>query len=423
MNKYTNKNNGLNIFSIENLYIAIFVSIFLFSDFFRRYIISLFIDTNMETLYNINYIFVLLIIIFLIKYKKNIDKKYMILTLFLLITQILNLVTVNYRLKYLIFDIIFIVVPLMLFSIELTKDKFTYILKVCLNILNIFVIIVLILGVIDYLTNRGIQYFLNDIGFFDQSYSILLDSIRSGQHSESFRYISIFGHPLRNAQLFISFYILNFLGNKNFYKPIVYISFSIILVLGVILSNGKTAMIISIFLVLYTLIYKTKKISIKDIIITAFAGILVFNTSVFKNTVLSRFKEAIESKDLASGRNVIFKFIAEKKVVPPSLLGYGEGFSNYIIEATNQNIASLEYPFMVFAYDKGLLFTIIFYLIILLPLINLLKNKQYNIVFMYLIFNGYVNIYNGIAIHGDYLPQYILINIFIYYIGMYKIKI
>ncbi|MGL5480056.1 MAG: hypothetical protein ACRDCB_13530 [Clostridium sp.] len=405
---------------IENLYIYIFFCIFIFSDFFRRFIIGTFITTDIETIYNVNYLFVILMGILILKFRDRIDKKYTILILILFIIEIIQIILGIRTIKQIFLDCIFIFLPLLLFSFKLSLDEGEKVVVKSIKILNIFVFVVLAIGIVDYLTNRGVQNFLNYIGYYNSSYSEMITKVANGTLEEPYRYISIFGHPLRNAQLFISFYILNFLSNKNFYKWQNFIAYTLTMLVGCIISNGKTAIVIAIFLSFYSYFYKYRKISIKQILAFIVGLVIIVNTKMFKDTIMARFREAIVNKDLTSGRNVIFKLIGNGQVDFPKFFGHGEGMSNYIILATNQNIASLEYPFMVFFFDKGIAFTLILYLILALPLIELIKMKQYNVAFMYLIFNGYVNIYNGIAINGDYLVQYVFINILIYYIGKFK---
>lgn len=406
---------------IENIYILIFVAIFILSDFFRRFFISIFIKSDIETIYNVNYILIILMGILIWKFYKRIDKKYSYLICTLIAVEIIQMILNEREAKDFILDMIFIIMPLMLLTIKLMEKEAKKIIANCIKILNIFTITILVIGIVDYVTNRGVQYLLNDIGYFNKSYSEMIQKIQTGELRESYRYISIFGHPLRNAQLFIGVYILNFIGNSKFYEIKKYIVYTVTLVLGCIISNGKTAIVIAIFLSIYTYFYKKRGIKLKQIVIGLIGGVCLVNTRVFKNTILIRFKEAIVNKDLTSGRNVIFQFIKNKEVEFPKLLGHGEGMSNHIIVATNQNIASLEYPFMIFFFDKGIIFTLVFYVILAIPLIKLIKTKEYNIAFMYLIFSGYVNIYNGIAINGDYLIQYIFINILIYNIAKFKI--
>ncbi|MGL5152648.1 MAG: hypothetical protein ACRC7N_19005 [Clostridium sp.] len=419
MDKYFRKINEY--FTTEKLLITSFIAIFVLNEMVRRFFVVNLFKTEVDALFNINVIFIVCYIFIIVKNYNKINYKYLLLIAILPLIQLITCINTGIGYKYLIFDIIFYFIPMSLLAFKFSEEIMKNVFKVILKILNIYTIVILVIGIIDFITNRQIQSILLDIGYFEESFNHLINF--AIENNEPYRYISVYGHPLRNAQLFITFYIINFMGNDKFKNKINYIFYSAVLLIGVTLSNGKTAIVVAFFLVVYTFIYNMKKISIKEIGCVIFGFIIVVNSKFFKNTILLRFKEAIVNKDLTSGRNVIFKLIANNEALPPKLFGFGEGYSVQLIYATGQKIASLEYPFIIFAYDRGIIYTIIFYLILLIPLIDLIRNKCWNGIIIYLVFNLYCNIYSGIALHGDYILQYIMTNILIIYLSLRNKKV
>lgn len=398
--------------SIQNILLLIMVSAFIISDYMRRFLFLSFSNIQKETIYNINYLFIILYIVFIFKYRKSMNKKYVIGSLILVAIQIINIFLGHTRIKGVFFEVVYFTLILTIIGVKLTKEEKKEVIKNFLLFFNIFTVILLLLGIFDYIFDRSIQYFLVNINYFPNYFAEDLINIKVNNIDEIYRYLSFFGHPLKNAMVFIAFYIINFLYNEKFKKITYYAIYSSVMLAGIILSNGKTAIVIAIFLIIYA--YLTNyKLSKKNIIIILLLMLAIVNTGVVKNTVINRFEEAIVNKDLFSGRNILFKKISTGEILPPRLFSSGEAYSNEITLKVNPNISSIEYPFMILAYDKGILYTIILYSLILYQLYRMIKARNVKCAITYLLFNVYVNTYNSIVVHGDSFLQYILINIII----------
>ncbi|WP_369901756.1 hypothetical protein [Bacillus manliponensis] len=299
------------------------------------------------------------------------------------------------------------IVPIYYMSIKLDMNETWGFLERFVSIFNIFTIILMIMGLLDYFSGSKIQLFLANTIFQNSG----VDKYIYGEHIWGvYRYYSIFGLPLTMAKYFLIFYSVNMIYAKytNKFKMNKYLIF-FITVIGILLSASKTAIVLCLILFIVCkppIKYKSLYYSI--III----GLIVAtNTEVFQENVKERFVQGIERGDITTGRNTLIEsLIANDNIEKPGwFVGKGANYSYEI--ATNLNVKDIynfEYPFLMWPYDYGIIVTIFFYFILFIyPTVIFLRKKQFYILFNYLIISIMVNANNGLATVGtDYTAQF-----------------
>jgi hypothetical protein len=299
--------------------------------------------------------------------------------------------------------------PLFMLSIIISQEQALSILKTVLKILNGLIVILTILGVIDYLTQSSLQLLLASTIF---SGTQIGDLITTENSWGIYRYYSIIGHPLINAKYYLTFFILNIIY-ATYAKPIMpRFLVSTITMIGLVLSGSKTALILGLVLIIFFNGLKRRKAFY--LFLTVIALTIFFNTSLFQDNLKMRFVQGMEYGDITSGRNILFNQLLESDIEKPSLIvGGGADYSRKIAYSLNGNIFNFEYPFIMLAYDYGIFgMFIIYFCLFLYPIFLFVKRKKYYILFLFLILSLMVNSNNGIANLGsDSLIQLCFINL------------
>lgn len=370
----------LNIVNLSVL--LLIISTFFLSTFVRGILMN-------DSFRGINFIAIITILsIFLMT---HLNKKLSIYTLFnLLLLTILSLLFFNSELRsynhgslmiVFFFNIIF---PLILVTVEFQKDMLLKKIKIVMKTFNLFICILLIIGVIDFFTDKLIGRLLVPI-FNDIIYTSFIESPEQ-------RYVSFVGHPLLNNQLFLMYYIMNNLYNKYILKKDKnFFLLTLVTMIGVGLTGSKTGMVI---LVVSTLVFGYQKFS--NLILLSIASVTALTTGIFSVTI-----ERFTSTTLTTGRAEIWETIVKADYFPFKIFsGYG---SNFVYDVYNTVIkyasAGFEYPYKGFSLNYGILFCVIFYIItFIMPASILLKRKQYHILISYSLIFLVVNTYNGIMI-------------------------
>lgn len=404
-----------NLIGLDDYSVIITMSFMLFVIFdnVRRAIFSNIFFIKYDTIAYFNVIFYICLLILLIR---NFKLKTYNKTIFALVMIIQALCAVNYFINGTsILNIfkteVFMILPIFILCCNIDITVFPKVFDKFLSILNGMVIVLVILGVIDFITHRGVQHFLNFIHYFDLMYSI---EVR--QPAAIYRYLSFLGHPLRNTQLFLTFFILNSLNNRYLKPKINSYFLSVILLVGVGLSNSKTGIILGIFLILINSFKDFKKSSPINFIIPIVIILIFINTNYFRTTILQRFV----TNDLTSGRNDAFQYIKNALIPYPTLFGKGAGYSGILLERINSRLSSFEYPFMIWVYDFGLIFTILIYIVLGgYQSIKLVLSRNYYILIMFLFLVLDVNTYNGVTVNGDFMAQYCFIIFMIMHLSRY----
>lgn len=304
--------------------------------------------------------------------------------------------------------------PMLLLGIKIEEDQAIISLRKFIIFFNTLIYILLILGVIDYLSNSYLQLFMAKTIFSGSEIgNLILTENRWG----IYRYYSIVGHPLKNAEYFLIFLIMNNVYAR-YKKPLInrYLV-SFITILGLLICSSKTALILG--LVLVTFFSGIKKKKWIYLMILGFIYLAFFNSSLFQENLKIRYLEGIKSGDLSTGRNDLIQILINSGgELPKLLIGGGSGYSRLVAEQLNGNIHNFEYPVIMLAYDYGIVgMILIYFCMFVYPAYRLIREKNYYNFFLFFSLALMVNSNNGIAnIGSDILSSFcfitlILINI------------
>ncbi|MBB5355395.1 hypothetical protein HNR43_001367 [Anoxybacillus mongoliensis] len=336
-------------------------------------------------------------------------------------TVLTNTFFLNRGVGYFLMTISNFLLPLFLLSAKIDEEDALVSLRIFLKFFNVFIIILLGLGIFDYLSHSSIQLLLAQTLFRQNE----LGDLILLEHSWGiYRYYSIFGHPLTNAKYFLIFFIMNSIYAKYNDKLMIngYL-LSIVTILGLLLSGSKTALVLGVFLIIFlNPIKKNKWFYVISVILVA---VSFLNTSLFQDNLKQRFIQGIESGDITTGRNELLKLWIKKDIEKPSLfIGGGADYSREIVKKINGNINSFEYPFIMLAYDYGILGMLtIYFCIFIYPIFSLIKNKKYYILMLFLVLSLMINTNNGIANLGsDSLSSFCFITLIIMNLGSGPLK-
>ncbi|OIK08410.1 hypothetical protein BIV60_26455 [Bacillus sp. MUM 116] len=318
---------------------------------------------------------------------------FLIVTLFSAIDLIVSLFLQKSG-HYYVITISNLLTPLFLLSVIINKEQALKTLRCFVKYFNVYIIIVLFFGIIDYFTNSSIQLFLARTVYKGQHFAeILLSEKRLG----IYRFYFISGHPLQNSKYFLIFFIVNSIYARYDKYLLNKYLISIITIIGLILSGSKTALVIGATLVIF--FNSLKKYKWVYISITVCFLIVFFNTPLFQNNLGMRFQQGIKSGDLTSGRNDVIKMILTTNEEKPQLFyGGGAGYSREVVSRLNTYSGSFEYPIIMFSYDYGVFgMVLIYFCILIYPLYVFVKRKQWYLFFSFLLLTLYINTNNGIA--------------------------
>ena len=399
-----NSKLNINKKSIEkNTIFILFFSIFIFSYYIRKIFLP-------ESISGTNLIAIICIFILLIVNKIKLTKKNIIVITLLMIlftlffaTQVAN----NKDFFYTITIPMLLIFPMALLSIEIKYVDFKYIFSKLIFLLNIFIILLLIFGVIDQFTNNTMAKIFSNL-FNDISYT------KMAYETDRKRYLSFMGHPLYNAQIFITVYILNLLDykyfNKNTKKNII---MTIISIIGVAITGSKTAIVLmSISLIVA---------SINNIKLIVFQILIAIG--VLKSGILSTTIERFKLESLTTGRTEKWQEILSNNLMPLKFFtGYGYGATFEYNNIMSWASAAFEYPIKMFALEYGVLFSVLLHILIFfIPFIIFLRRRHFFILITYSIIFLDVSTYNGLALGQDQMIlfcfiAYIIMNLstFIY---------
>lgn len=346
--------------------------------------------------------------------KRNVRLSIFFIVIFYSIFVLINTAILHKSLSYIIMTLANLIAPMFLLSIKIKHELAIKYLNTVLKILNIVIILLTIIGIFDYVTHSSVQLFLANTVFNGTQFSALISTENSWG---VYRYYSIIGHPLTGAKYYLIFFILNNIYSKYERSMINNYLVSIITMTGLFLSGSKTALALGLILVLFFSDFKKNKIVYFLLIVGAMT--VLFNTALFENNLKIRYMQGLEFGDMTSGRNVLLKELFSSTIEKPNLfLGGGADYSRLIAESLGGSIHNFEYPVFMLAYDYGIFLTMIMYFLILIyPVIKLKREKKYYILFLFLLLSVMINTNNGIANLGsDSMSQvcfiiFILINL------------
>lgn len=281
-----------------------------------------------------------------------------------------------------------LIVPLYLLGINIDEHDIKKFFLGFIKVYNIFIFLLLLLGVIDFFTGNSVAKFwssiFNDTGYTSWAYEVNRN-----------RYLSFMGHPLYNSELFLIFFVFNSINNKYFEKQLSSLTITLLSVIGIALTGSKTGMVLVLVGILIMSLY-----SIKTTIIQWLIFLLTLFLGVFETTI-NRFK----TQTLTTGRSKYWNIVESYNLFPIKFWnGYGAGFTFDYNSYINNASAAFEYPIRMFSLEFGILFTILLYIsIFFLPILCLIKRKHFYLLIGYLIIFIDVNTYNGIALAQDHM--------------------
>ncbi len=296
-----------------------------------------------------------------------------------------------------------IIYPIIILYLKIDDQSFARIFRMFLRCLDIAIGIMFIMLIIDLFTNNAaIKWFANAID----------DSFLQICANSKLRHASIVGHYIPTAEMYCIFYIMHAIDmNNKKTSSIKNMILMLISLVGVGFSGSKAAIFV---LLISILVFNAKKIQyfvagILTIILAYFSG--VFDIVFLRLT----------NTELTTGRVDMLIYLGERYDLFPAI-GHGANSSYSLNSIINWASAAFEFPPLMFSYEYGVIFMVIFYLaVFIVPLIILLKKKNYiNFAFL-LLLDVIANTYNGISLGGDYLTIYIVAAFFI--INADKIKL
>lgn len=369
------------------------------------YVRGIFLPEKIKSLNILAYLSI--IMLFIYNFKKYKKKMLMIIAIISLIF-IYSQSSANKEILATIKTYLGIIVPLFLIGINLNKETFTITFTRFIKIYNLFIMILVFIGIIDHFMGnvfaKGFSYIFNDSGYLLWA----MDPTRN-------RYLSYMGHPLYNTELFLIFFVLNNLYNKYFEKIIPYFVISLISIVGIGLTGSKTGLVL-IVIGIILLSIKNKKAFITQIpIMILGAGFGVFSTTITR----------LSTETLTTGRSKYWVKVMQYNMFPIKFFsGYGSGFTfdyNKIMAGAS---AAFEYPIRLFSLEYGILFTIMLYIVLFIyPIIILIRRKHFGILIGFMVVFIDVNTFNGIGLAQDHMFTFCLFELIIINLSNYIEKI
>lgn len=372
----------------HNILLILFLYSFLFTDIIKEIIFQ-----NIHLNLKLGILPVLLIIYLSIFYRRN--NWVLILVLFILIYSILGAINYNYGISEIRRFFNTILIPVLLITINIYEPKRIF--EKILKIMNIIIIFYIFLGIIDYLTNGIIRNIMINILKTSHYATSMKFDILTG----SYRWFSLFGHPLVNTVYIIIFTISNILFVKKYNEHIYYNIYIVyfISIIGMLLSNSKSGLIIMAIILILNIMNEKRKIIYISVI--GLFVIIAINTNYFENNVITRFEYAIKSGDITNGRaTVLNKLLYRNTYKLDVFIGNGMSSSDELVRQAfgKSGLTNMEIPFLMFLYEYGIFTTLVIYFIIYIyPSFILLKRRNIYIFILFSLLFIFLNTFNGIA--------------------------
>lgn len=223
------------------------------------------------------------------------------------------------------------------------------------------------------------------------------------------RFFSILGHPLTNAFIFNSFYVLNILYNK-YHKTLLpsYIS-AVITLLALICCGGKTGIMVGLFITVIIFFRKWQ------LYVFITLSIPIAYVSGILDNLIYRFTQAPITTGRADGLKLLF---TDKRISLHFFYGYGSLLdSKFTSDDFHYIYYAKEFPLIDYFLRYGIFFA---FLLLLPPFIymtiRLWKAKRFTDWLFWCLLYAEVNTYNGFSSRLDvsfifYFLSFILLNI------------
>lgn len=381
--------------STINMYIFVimFLSIYL-TPYYVRY-------EYLNSFANINFIFILSLFIMIFINKNHIDyKKFTFISFIAIYIFVIDYFGNYNSIDTIIKNLSMYIIPLFLFCVKIKRENIKNIFSKSLDVVNIFTMIIFAIGILDPVIGFNIMRFIGENFTTELSRLIYENTILN-----PYRYTSYMGHALFTKELFLYFYFFNMIYYKKFNEcKLNNILIIIISLTGVLLTGSKTGIILIIISILFTQYKKSKIFNVVMSLSIIFISYIVG----FFNTIFDRLsKESITSGRYEAG--LILKRLDIIKI--KFFAGYGEYVDRIIAIYLGEGLttASMEYPIKILAFKYGIFITIIFSMLVFIyPLIKLLRDREYYLLFAFCIKLIDVNTYNGLIYKADNMILFVL---------------
>lgn len=334
---------------------------------------------------------------------EGIDLAVILMTMVFMCIAFITLVAERSPIYYYPICVTTLVMPFLITGFRLPNSLFEQFMERFIKGINVVVFLLVAIGVIDYLSNASIQMYFAQHNTFGIDQSRLI--ITEHQIYGIYRYYSFVGHPLTNAWYLLMFYTMNIAYNKYF-RPLIneYLLIGT-MIIGLVLCGSRSALVIGLFMCLFL---NNRKYKLPFMGLIAFIGAGFACTPLFQNNLKQRFIESISSGSFSEGRNEAVQLVLNHLVKTPQFfIGGGLGNSLQITLNMGGFIKSFEYPFMMFAYDLGILGALLIYLLIfIIPTIVFMKNKAYLLLTFFWLISLYMNGFNDLANYSDSMGQF-----------------
>ena len=299
--------------------------------------------------------------------------------------------------------IVTILLPTLVINYEWKRGAiFRRCLDVWVNALKACCYIMFFCGVIDKCTGNYISF------YFAHLYNVesLLVNAESG------RMVSYLGHALFSCEMFLIYYVTQYLYNIKLLNKKENILDIFISIIGVAFTASKSGIVLllGIIIVLHAN-WKSRRM----VPIVLLGIIAIYYFGLF-DTVIDRLKIGLKEGDISSSRNTALHHLLVNGRLSFRL------FTGQNIDYGWEMTAALEYPILRWAYQFGIFVAVVLSLIVfILPLIKLLIIKADKaFLFGSLAIMVYVNTYNGIALQRDHMLIYCLTVFFVVNMAKYS---
>ncbi|MBS6396165.1 MAG: hypothetical protein KH452_03280 [Clostridiales bacterium] len=281
-----------------------------------------------------------------------------------------------------------LLVPLILVHVRIKElENFQVFFVKFMKFFNNFIGVLLILAIAGYLFENKIAIFTATILKSSQLMSIV----------SSRRFVSFLGHPLYNTEFFVAYFGLNAVYQKYLDKKKSF-WYVLISLAGVLLTGSKTGIVL--------ILMGTLMLNISNLkwLLTYLVAVVGLYFGGFFDLIISR----LLNETLTTGRSE--KWIELINMVDIDInwfYGNGHGSVFELNDIVRRASAAFEYPFKLFPYEFGIIFTIILYMVLFVfPAYYFLKRKQYTILVIFGMLVLDVNSYNGLGLYQDHMYTY-----------------
>ncbi|MBS5937989.1 hypothetical protein [Clostridium sp.] len=346
----------------EKLIIILFFAIFIVSQGIRGYLN----DFTSSSIFNYHIVPVAIIFFMFLQRKNKFSKVNFLIFISILALCFLGFLKNRYGLSDLFRTIIGFLAPMMILLIDYRDIDIKYIFPKMYKYFNIFIYFTFMIQVIM--------------------------SIKLGRTG------GIVGHPLTSGwyySIFISFNMIyyKFFKEKGDFSILLDI---VIALTGTVLAAGRISLFAVIFLgVIYTFSCCRRR-SIPYLILPIMLGIFL-STDMVNKFIWDKFKETAAWGDITNGRMLGIRDMLFFDLFPKFLLGRGLGYSNYVSQYLF-GVVNFENPIIMFAFDHGILTTIlVIFLLLIIPLCIFINRRNYLLAINFICLFIIPFSYNGLA--------------------------